>query len=75
MAAKKNLTGGFPLRIDSNSKILDYLVMIGYYDLPLDYLDTFSARVNAVTRKQIMDAFQRRVHPDTMATVIVGGKP
>ena len=75
VAAKKNLTGGFPLRIDSNSKILDYLVMIGYYDLPLDYLDTFSARVNAVTRKQIMDAFQRRVHPDTMATVIVGGKP
>jgi zinc protease len=75
VAAKKNLTGGFPLRIDSNSKILDYLVMIGYYGLPLDYLDTFSANVQAVTRAQIMDAFHRRVHPDTMATVIVGGKP
>jgi zinc protease len=73
--AKKNLTGGFPLRIDSNSKILDYLVMIGFYGLPLDYLDTFSANVTAVTRAQILDAFHRRVHPDTMATVIVGGKP
>jgi zinc protease len=74
VAAKKNLTGGFPLRIDSNSKILDYLVMIGFYGLPLDYLNTFTANVEAVTHDQIVDAFRRRVSPDTMATVIVGGK-
>lgn len=74
VAAKKNITGGFPLRINSNSKILDYLVMIGFYGLPLDYLDTFNDRIMAVTRDQIMDAYRRRVLPDTMATVIVGGK-
>ncbi|MEZ5542235.1 MAG: pitrilysin family protein [Pseudomonadota bacterium] len=72
--AKKNLTGGFPLQIDSNAKILSYLVVIGFYDLPLDYLDTFNAKIEAVTRAQIMDAFRRRVQPDTMATVIVGGE-
>jgi zinc protease len=38
--AKSNLTGGFPLRIDSNRKILDYLSVIGFYKLPVDYLDT-----------------------------------
>ena len=73
VAAKKNITGGFPLRIDSNAKINDYLNMIGFYNLPLDYLETFNGRVSAVTREQIMDAFRRRISPDRMVTVIVGG--
>ncbi len=38
-AAKANLVGGFALRIDSNRKILDNLAMIGFYRLPLDYLE------------------------------------
>jgi zinc protease len=73
VAAKKNITGGFALRIDSNSKIIQYLAVIGFYGLPLDYLETFNDKVMAVTPGQIRDAFQRRVHPDVMATVIVGG--
>ena len=72
-AARKNITGGFALRIDSNSKIIQYLAVIGFYGLPLDYLETFNDKVMAVTPGQIRDAFQRRVHPDEMATVIVGG--
>jgi zinc protease len=49
--------------------------MMGFYSLPLDYLDTFNDKVMAVTREQIMDAFRRRVLPGKMATVIVGGEP
>lgn len=71
-AAKQNITGGFPLRIASNSKILEYIAMIGFYDLPLDYLDHFVERVESVTVDQIRDAFQRRVKPDRMVTVVVG---
>ncbi|MEJ2592732.1 MAG: pitrilysin family protein [Candidatus Thiodiazotropha sp.] len=71
-AAKQNITGGFPLRIASNSKIVEYLSVIGFYDLPLDYLDTFTQKVNAVTKAQIQDAFERRIHPDRLATVQVG---
>lgn len=71
-AAKQNITGGFPLRIASNSKILGYLAMLGFYDLPLDYLDTFVDKVNAVTSEQIRDAFKRRVKPDRLLTVVVG---
>ncbi len=72
-AAKKNITGGFALRTDSNAKIIEYLAMIGYYGLPLDYLDTFNDKVDAVTRDQIRDAFARRVDPERMVTVVVGG--
>lgn len=72
-AALKNITGGFPLRIASNGKIVQYLALIGFYDLPLDYLDRFNDRVSAVTADQIRDAYRRRVHPDRLAVVMVGG--
>lgn len=73
-AAKQNIIGGFPLRLDSNSKILQYLAVIGFYDLPLTYLDDFNREVGQVTTAQIRDAFQRRVDLDRLATVIVGGE-
>ncbi|HEC18260.1 MAG TPA: insulinase family protein, partial [Gammaproteobacteria bacterium] len=72
-ASKKNITGGFPLRISSNKKIIDYIGMIGFYQLPMDYLDTFNERVMAVTLDDIKQAFQKRIHPDKMVTVMVGG--
>jgi len=73
-AAIRHITGGYPLRIDSNREILEYIAMIGFYGLPLDYLERFNERVEAVTREQVVDAFRRRVHPDRMVTVIVGVK-
>lgn len=71
-AAKQNIIGGFPLRIDSNSKILGFLSMIGFYHLPLTYLTDYLAAVEAVTTEQIRQAFQRRIQPDGMVAVIVG---
>jgi zinc protease len=70
--AKSNLTGGFPLRIDSNRKILDYLTLIGFYKLRLDYLDTWVDRVNAVDVATVKQAFARRIDPDKLVTVVVG---
>ncbi|MFP3755443.1 Peptidase M16 inactive domain protein [compost metagenome] len=72
-AAKDNLVNGFPLRIDSNRKLLTNVANIGWYGLPLDYLDTWTAQIGKVTREQVRAAFQKHVHPDAMATVIVGG--
>lgn len=71
-ASKQNITGGFPLRIASNSNIVEYLAMLGFYDMPLDYLDTFVSRINAVTGEQIKEAFQRRLDMDRFVTVVVG---
>jgi zinc protease len=71
-AAKDNLIGGFPLRIDSNRKILDNIAMIGFYRLPLDYLDTWTDRVKAVSIADIRAAFRRKLNADNLATVVVG---
>lgn len=73
-AAKNNLIGGFPMRIDSNKKILGYLGMIGFYQVPLTYLEDFNKEVAKVTVQQVNDAFKRRVHVDQFATVIVGAE-
>jgi len=72
VAAKQNIIGGFPLRIDSNRKILDYLSIIGFYDLPLTYLDNYTRNIERVSVAQIRDAFRRHIDPKAMATVIVG---
>jgi zinc protease len=74
-AAKRNIVNGFPLRIDSNRKIHEYLALIGFYRLPLSYLEDFVRNVERVTAAQIRDAFQRRIRPDRMVTVVVGGEP
>lgn len=70
-AAKKNLIDGFGLRIDSNAKLLGYLSTIGFYGLPLTYLDDFPAKVAAVTAKDVRDAFARHVRPESLVTVMV----
>jgi zinc protease len=73
-ASKQNITGGFPLRIASNQDIVEYLALIGFYNLPLDYLDTFTDHIEAVEQKEITDTFERHVFTDKMVTVIVGGE-
>lgn len=70
--AKRNITGGFPLNLDSNSKIVGYLAVIGFYELPLDYLETYLERIEAVTAEDVRAAFQHHLDPETMVTVRVG---
>lgn len=72
IAAKQNIIGGFPLRLDSNKKIMEYLAMIGFYNLPLTYLDDYVKAIDKVTVVQVKEAFQRRIKPEGMVTVVVG---
>ena len=71
-AAKKSLVGGFPLRIDTNRKLLEQLAVIAFYGLPLDWLDAYPGQLQAVTLDQIRGAFARRVDPKKLAIVVVG---
>ncbi len=72
-AAKDNLIGGFALRIDSNRKLLDNISGMAWNDLPLDYLDTWTQQVDRVSVADIKAAFARKLQPQRMATVVVGG--
>ena len=72
VAAKKNITGGFAMRFDTNKELAGYVAMIGFYDMPLDYLDTFQQKVDQVTAASITDAFKRRVNTQLLQTITVG---
>ena len=73
-AAKDNLIGGFALRIDSNRKLLGNVANIAWNDLPLDYLDQWVKKVEALTVADVRNAMARKLQPERMVTVVVGGK-
>lgn len=74
-AAKDYLIGGFPLLIDSNLKLLGNLSNIAWNDLPLNYLDTWTAQIGKVSADDIRAAFARKLQPEKMVTVTVGAAP
>lgn len=73
-AARQNLAGSFPLRLDSNRKILDNVAAIAFYGLPLDYLDRYVENIERVTAADVRAAFARHIRLDDLVTVVVGGE-
>ena len=72
--SKKSIISGFPLRIDSNRDVLGYLSLIGYYDLPLSYLQDFTNKIEKVTLQDIKQAFRKHVSTKSFVTVVVGSE-
>ena len=70
-AAKANIVGSFPLGLDSNHKILDNVSTIGFFGLPLDYLDRFQQNIAAVTVADVKRAFAQHVKPEQLVTIMV----
>lgn len=70
--AKANIVGGYPLSTASNGSIVGFLGAMGFYGLPLDYLDSYVSRIQAVTPEQVKDAFRRHVDPSRLLVVTVG---
>lgn len=73
--AKQHIIGGFPLRLDSNLKLMGYVSMLGQYGLPDDWLNRYPERVAAVTLAQVRDAWKRRLSLPALNTVWVGPAP
>ncbi|QLC72829.1 insulinase family protein [Pseudomonas sp. LPB0260] len=70
--AKRELAGSFPLSTASNSAIVGQLGTIGFYDLPLDYLETFVAQVQALSVEQVKAAMARHLDPEALVIVTAG---
>ena len=71
-AAKEHLVGGFPLSLDGNFKLLDNVANIAWNSLPLDYLETWPQRVEALTVADLRAAFARKLQPERMVSVVLG---
>ena len=70
--AKQNIINSFPLGVASNSSVVGHLGAIGFYDLPLDYLDTYLSNIEKVTAADIRNAFENIVNANQLLTIVVG---
>lgn len=70
--AKREVAGSFPLSTASNADIVGQLGAIGFYDLPLDYLDQFMGQVQLLTVEQVREAMAKHLSVDHLVVVSVG---
>ncbi|MDB3869422.1 insulinase family protein [Candidatus Thioglobus sp.] len=71
---KDNIIGGFALKTASNANILTYLSIIGFYDLPLDYLSSFTNKIKDISAKDIKNAYERLINMKKLVILTVGVK-
>lgn len=69
---KDNIIGGFALETASNANILTYLSIIGFYELPLDYLSGFTDKIKNISAQDIQNAYARLVDMDKLIILSVG---
>ena len=70
--AKKNITGQFPIKTASNTAKLKYLELIGFYDMPFDYLDKFNQKINNISKQDIIKTFNKYIKLESFARIAVG---
>lgn len=71
-ATKTYLTGSFPLRFDGNGPIASILVGMQMDGMPLDYITTRNAKIEAVTMDDIRRVAARLFRPEALQFVVVG---
>jgi zinc protease len=70
--AKAYLTGSFPLRMDTNAKMVKLLSAMEFYRLGLDYPEKFPQLINQVTEEEILRVARKYLQPDRFLLVVVG---
>ncbi|HSE18930.1 MAG TPA: pitrilysin family protein [Pyrinomonadaceae bacterium] len=70
--AKSYLTGVFPIRLETQEGLTDQLVQIKMLNLPIDYLESYRERIQAVTVQDIQRVAEKYVKPDEAALIVVG---
>lgn len=69
---KLYLTGSFPLKIDTNTKIANLLADMEFYGLGLDYPERFPEIINALSKTDVEDAAKKHLDPENYTVAIVG---
>jgi zinc protease len=70
--AKAYVTGSFPLTIETPDAIATQVLNVLFYGLPVEQLQTFRQRVNAVRSEDIERVARFFLHPDRLSIVLVG---
>ncbi|MCJ7746949.1 MAG: insulinase family protein [Desulfobacterales bacterium] len=70
--AKKYLIGSFPMRLDTQGKLANFLSQIEYFGLGLDYPEKYPSFIRSVTREDVLRVAKAYLHPENYILVLVG---
>jgi zinc protease len=73
-SAKKFLIGSFPLKIDRQSEIVNFILQVEIYGLGLDYADRYPGIIKAITAADVQKVAQQYLHPDGLDLVAVANQ-
>ncbi len=69
--AKRYLTGSFPLRLDSNTKLAAFLSLIEFYGLGLEYMERYPSIIHKVSAEDVLRVANLYLDPDNYVLVVV----
>lgn len=70
--AKAYLIGSLPLSIETDKEVAENMSLLEFYDLGLDYFDTYRDKIQSVTKGDVLRVAQKYLDPDKYVVVIVG---
>jgi zinc protease len=70
--AKDSLLNSFVFRFDSKEKLLAEQMLLEFYGYPLDLLEQYPAKIQAVTADDVNRAAKKYIHPERVAVLVVG---
>jgi len=72
--AKDYLIGSFPLRLDTNRKVANFLAQVEFFQLGLDYPDRYPDLIRQVSRADVERVAKKYLQPEKLITIIVGNQ-
>jgi zinc protease len=72
--AKDYLIGSFPLRLDTNRKVANFLAQVEFFQLGLDYPERYPHLIGQVTAADVQRVARQYLKPDRLIIVTVGNQ-
>jgi zinc protease len=69
--AKKYLIGSFPMRLNTQGKLVNFLAQVEYYGLGLDYPEKYPFLIQSITREEVLRVAKKYLHPKNHILVMV----
>lgn len=73
-AAKDYLVGSFPLRLDTNRKVANFLAQVEFFGLGLDYPDRYPELIQRVSQQDVLRVARLYLQPDKLIVIVVANE-
>ena len=70
-SAKDYLIGSFPLRLDTNRRVANFLSQVEFFGLGLDYPERYPDIIRRISREDVLRVARRYLQPEKLIVVVV----